>query len=461
MEANKNSAASQSRQMAKILFAVNRLNLRAHSCKTKESLIFLILNDTINVAHYDRALLWDLTTAKPWLLGISGQSELTKNKELIKRWNQIISEIEDKKKPQIFIIERLENIEKLNPEDKKDLKSTILWLPIFSNEKLTLGMWMELWGDHKDNPPPDDLLGLLVHLLMPSFGLAWEKLTTRQRHWRKIPHKKLLAMSLVGLLFLSLFLIHVPLRIVAQCKVVALDPYIVRAPMEGIISEVLVKPGQLIKKGTILFEYDKNVPIHELNVAKKEVEVIESKLKRAISVSLDDDNVSTNEEDYSVLRHQLAKSKIDLEHAKYHASLLTNYAKQSGVIILDNQDELRGKPVKVGEKILAISDPSQTKLKILIPEKDNVKINFNDPVKIILNVEANKTYRAKLLYISSEVEMSEKNIPSFVAEAEWIGKNTESKLGLEGTAIIYGEKVSLWYFIFRKPIAIMRYYLGF
>ncbi len=447
---------SESHQMAKILFAANRLNLKAHSCQTFEALIFLILNDTINVAHYDRALLWDLSETKPRLLGISGQSALTKNKELLRKWKKVVDDLEDPQKPQIFIIERVDESD-ISDDPSKKPKSTVLWLPIFSKEKLSLGFWMELWGDHKDNPPPDDLLGLLVHLLMPSFGLAWEKLA--QKHsWKKIPLKKPFYMSVAAVLILFFLTIEVPLRIVAPCEVIALNPVIVRAPMEGIIEKVYVEPGQSVVEGEILFEYDKQVPLQQFQVALKEVEILQSKLNRAISESLEEDqSIADN---YSILTRQLEKGQAELHLVQYHASLLTTLAEAEGVVILDNPDEFRGKPVQVGEKILSISDPDKTKIRIWIPENDNVEINLENPIKIILNIDPNKTYEAKLDYIASETLMNEKSVPSFVAEAEWIDKEKQTKLGLKGTAIIYGEKVPLWYFFLRKPIAVLRYYLG-
>ncbi|MEC7838503.1 MAG: HlyD family efflux transporter periplasmic adaptor subunit [Chlamydiota bacterium] len=456
MNKDTSKSYSETQQMAKMLFATNRLNLKAHKCQTFESLTFLILNDTINVARYDRALLWDLTAEKPKLLGVSGQSNLPKNHDLIKKWRNVVTDLGEPNKPQIFIIDRSDET-KIAKDSNEKPKSTVLWLPIFSNEKLTLGMWMELWGDHKNNPPPDDLLGLLVHLLMPSFGLAWEKLSMKNS-WKKIPRKTPFYAALGVAVFLMLLFIQVPLRIVAPCEVVAMDPMVIRAPMEGIIKEINVKPGEMIVEGDILFEYDKRVPLQQLKAAQKEVEVLESKLNRAISLSLEEDQSSAD--NYSILTRQLEKGKIELELVQHHASLLTNKAEQSGMVIIDDPDQLRGKPVQIGERILAINDPNKTKLKIWLPENDNVELNLDEPIKIILNVSSNESFQAKITYISSESTLSEKNIPSFIAEAEWVTHDQNVKLGLKGTAILYGEKVPLWYFFLRKPIAFIRYYVG-
>ncbi|MEM1003500.1 MAG: hypothetical protein AAGH46_12710, partial [Bacteroidota bacterium] len=81
-------------------------------------------------------------------------------------------------------------------------------------------------------------------------------------------------------------------------------------------------------------------------------------------------------------------------------------------------------------------------------------------IKIILNVSPNESHLARISFIASETVMSDKSVPSFIAEANWAEEYSDIKLGLKGTAIIYGEEVPLWYFFFRKPWAQLRYYLG-
>lgn len=456
MAEDKNKSLNDAHQMAKLLFAVNRLNLRAHQCETIESLTFLILNDTASVAQYDRALLWSFSSKEPKLLGVSGQTTITSNKELLKKWKTLVTDISDPKKPQVFVVERVKETDP-GEDSKERPKSTILWLPILCNEKLTLGFWMELWGDHKDTPPPDDLLGLLVYLLMPSFGLAWQKLQAKSI-WNKVAiTKPVFALATMGILIFSLF-INIPLRIVAPCEVVPLDPFVIRAPMEGIVDRIDVNPGQKVVEGDILFEFDKRVPLQQLRVAEQEVQVLKSKLNRAVAMSLEADE--SGAENVAVLSKQLEKEKIKLEMSRYHASLLTEKSPVNGVVIIDNVDEFTGKPVTLGEKIMAIADPEKNKVKIWIPENDNLSIDVEEAVKIILNVNPNKNHYAKISFIASEAVMSDKSVSSFIAEANWAEDYSNIKLGLKGTAIIYGEKVPLWYFFFRKPWARMRYYLG-
>jgi hypothetical protein len=244
---------------------------------------------------------------------------------------------------------------------------------------------------------------------------------------------------------------------VAPCEVVPKDPILITAPLDGIVEEVKVQPGIEAKKGTILFEYDKRVPLQDLKVAQKEVEIGEKELNRATALGLTDPKSLA---ELAILRLRLEKKKIDLQLAEYQASRLTVYAPEEGVIMLDDPEKWRGKPVKVGEKVMIVSDPNLTKVRIWIPESDNIILDPAIPIKVFLNINPEISREAKLIYIANYATISEKEIPSFMAEAEWIKPQKDIKLGLKGTAILYGTDVSLFYYLIRKPWARVRSFFG-
>jgi multidrug efflux pump subunit AcrA (membrane-fusion protein) len=76
--------------------------------------------------------------------------------------------------------------------------------------------------------------------------------------------------------------------VVAPCEVVANDPIVVTAPLEGIIEKIDVKPGQMVTKGALLYEYDKRLPLRNLSAAQKSVEILEEEVKRAKTLGLND-----------------------------------------------------------------------------------------------------------------------------------------------------------------------------
>ena len=108
-----------------------------------------------------------------------------------------------------------------------------------------------------------------------------------------------------------------------------------------------------------------------------------------------------------------------------------------------------------------LSDPSKSKVRIWIPESDNVVLNRERPLKIFLNVSPEHSYKAKLSYIADYSTISDAGIPSFISEGEWISEDMDVKLGLKGTVILYGQEVTLFYWIIRRPWSALRALVGF
>jgi len=436
--------------------AINRLNIKAFSAKKKESLIFIILNDTIHAIRYDRAVLWDMEGKKPKILGVSGQHEVNKDARLTKHWEAMAAGIIDPKKSQIITVDSLGSGSKDWQEYQEQKSASVIWIPIMHENELVLGLWLELFDGIKNEATLDDTLKFLGNFLTPAYASAWIKFRPKF-HLKDVKlEKSQISIFLAGIL-LFLLIVRIPLRVIAPCEVVAQDPFFITAPLEGTIEEVVVEPGEFVNKDQTLYEYDKRVALRNLRVAEKEKEILEAEVARANTLGLQD---KRSRAELRLLQLKLEKEKVNLNLAKWQASQLTQNAPVSGIVMLDNPDAWRGKSVQVGQRIMTINDPEETKLRIWIPESDNVVLNPDTPIKVILNISPQTSHFAKLNYIANESVLNPQRAPSFVAEANWIKQPEGIKLGLKGTAILYGENVSLFYFLIRKPWSTLRNTLG-
>jgi len=433
------------------LAIINNLNIKAFSAKNQQALTFIILNETARLVPYDRAVLWDMREKPPRLLGISGQASVSQTSELAQQWHQFVGNFKTPGHPQIVTEESF--IGKTTPWQQiqqQQQGTTPFWIPLPIKGKEGLGLWIERWSGKQWQQSDADLL----MTLREGYILALEKLFPRLP-WKQV-WKKTSLLAVVFFLFLSFF-INVPLRIVAPCEVIPNEPVVITAPLNGIIAEIVVKPGQNIKEGDVLVEYDKRVPLQELKVAQKQVQIIQTELNRALTQGIS--NTETLAE-MAVLKLKLQKENIALELAQYHANQLSITSPLDGVVMLDNPDDWKGKPVRVGERIMIVSDPAKTKVRIWIPEDDNVILRHDIPIKVFLNVNPAISRQASLEYIASFTSVNEKQIRGFEAEALWLYEQQNIKMGLKGSAILYGDDVSLFYYIFRKPIAFLRSITG-
>lgn len=435
-----------------LLSQINKLNLKAFSAKSKKALIFTILNDTVQAVRYDRAVLLSFEGNSPTILGVSGQSSFESRADLARRWTALVKDLQDIGKPQILTQDSFSKEKRLWLETAEaSPKPNVLWMPIVAEGKQHLGLWLERWNNGAWANQEGEILGFL----MQAYGLAWDKFIPKFNFkFLKNPRLWIVA-SIITLALLS---IRIPLRVVAPCEVVPKDPILITAPLEDIVAKIEVKPGEKVKKDDILFEYDKRVATESLRAAIQQTEVAQRDLNRAKTLGLSDDKALT---EISVLAAKLKKEQVNLSLAKYRFSQLTVKAPNDGTVMIEDPDTWRGKPVQVGEKIMMLINPNKTKIRIWIPESDNVALDPKRNIRVILNIDPEKTREAKLLYISNAGTISDKHLPSFIAEADWIEQPTDVKPGLKGTAVLYGENISLFYWIIRKPWSYFRNFTGF
>ncbi|MFN4173978.1 MAG: efflux RND transporter periplasmic adaptor subunit [Parachlamydiaceae bacterium] len=442
---------NKSGQAIHLLAAINRLGLKAFTSPSKTALIFLILNDTIQVVRYNRASLWKIDAKEMDLLGVSGHASVNSNSFLASEWSQILRGIKNNSQPQI-----LESVSQIKEHDDiPGLKNIVhenvafVWIPFYSKEG-TVGLLLERWNGVKWQYDEVEIMNFLAQ----NYSAAWSKFARSDR-FKQLFNKPVRVAAVICAI--SLLFVQIPLRIVAPCEIVAKNPMLITAPLEGIIEEVKVEPGQSVKKGDLLFSYDKKIPLEELKVAQRQLNVAEADAKRANSLAFREKKALG---EYAILALKLKKERTLYDLARYKASQLNVYAPEDGIVMLKNKDEWRGNPTQIGEKIMMIGDPNDTEVKIWIPESDNINLDLGADVKVILNAEPGSSYKAKLSYIAPYISFNEKNMPSFVAEADWQAPPSEVKIGLKGTAILYSENVSLFYYIIRHPLTYIRTLLG-
>lgn len=440
------------------LYLINRLLIKAGDAATVDVLTFIILNDTLHLIPYNRALLFSFEGATPQAIGISGQDKVNPNSQLLQKWCTLIKELQNPEKEQILKIDSFKGHEQLFHELQDRVRSSVLWLPIFIKNKLAMGMWIEKWDANAEDFTNPEKIALLKNFLMPGYGVAWSKFTSHYSVIKRTGVTKHLFLYGVLGLFLSTLVVRLPLRVVAPCEVVPKTPYLITAPVDGIVDVITVKPSQAVKKGDVLFVYNKKDPEQNLKLSESQVDVLQADVNRAMTQGLSDSDPLTQ---MPVLKIKMEKEKINRDYQRYINSMLDVKAPAAGIVIMDAPDDWRGRPVSTGDKVMMISNPSEIKVKMWVPESSKVIINPDKPIAIILTSYPVRTYHAKITSIANQSVLSPSNVPSVVVDADWNGPlPPEVKLGLKGTAILYGENVTLFYYIIYRPLEAVRKFLS-
>lgn len=434
-----------------------QLALETGLSKTRQELVFRILNRTIIVCQYNRATLWSFDEGRPALQGLSGKSDVDPLAPLTQEWTSLVRNLKEPGRLRVLTEEDFPPEEHDHWEHLQSAEHglSILWVPIRVENELVAAIWMERWGGK--NWEESDCK--LMESLALSYSIGWSKFAVRLP-WRQLLHKHvtgnrvLLAFCLI---LLALIVIPVRLRIVAPCEIIPKEPFIVAAPLDGVVERMLVQPGMAIEKGQLLLRYDKRLMQEELEVSRQQVNVIRSDLERARIEAFE--NMDSRGR-IVILEHRLAQEEARLRLAEKHAAMADIKAEVDGIARLDAPDSWRGRPVTIGERLLMVVDPRKTKVRIWLPMDDNIDFDQEQAIQVMLNTDPGNSLVTHLSYVSNHASQSDEGMPSFQAEAEWVGNLPAVKLGLKGNAILYGNRVPLGYWLLRRPLKVLRAFFG-
>ena len=244
----------------------------------------------------------------------------------------------------------------------------------------------------------------------------------------------------------------------APVDVVPSNPKLVTAPFDGVVKNIAINNNDQVKVGdlvVLLEDLDLN---NEYNLAQQSLQIAEKELLRSRQSSFSDTKEKAR---LAELAAQVDLKKAELNSVSKRLNNSKIYSTQNGIAIVDRKSEWQGRPVSVGEKIITIANQNEIEFLIWLPVKDSLVIQKNSLVKVFLDVNPMKSLEGKLLRASYQPSLSPEGILSYKLTASYEGdKNKLPRIGLRGTAKVYGSKVSLFYYLFRKPITFMRQLIG-
>jgi len=252
--------------------------------------------------------------------------------------------------------------------------------------------------------------------------------------------------------------IPVPMATLSPMEVIPADPFIVAAPIEGVIKQIEIEPNARVAEGDLLVTFENTALKNQLELAEREVLVASARLKRATQLAFSD---RRGRHDLGIARAQLALKTAERDYARDLAANSQVTAERSGIAIFSNKNDLLGKPMAVGERIMQIADPDNVEVRIDISVGDSLILNEGAKVTLYLDQSPLDRVKATIIQADFEAKKNAANTLSYQAVAT-IDENDRPppRLGVRGTAQIFGDKVSLGFYLFRKPISTLRQWIG-
>lgn len=322
------------------------------------------------------------------------------------------------------------------------------WLPLKNRQNETFGgLWLA--REQAFSEAEQSLLSQLAD----TYAHAWLALQPR-KPWRlRWPRKKLLAVAAA----LSLILL-VPVRqsVLAPAEVVPQGGRVVAAPLDGVIAEFLVKPNQRVVEGELLVRFDATSLKAQADVAERVLGVAEAELKANAQRAFADAESSSR---IDLLAARVEQKRAERDYARQLLARSEVRAERSGITVFADAQHLTGKPVQTGERLMQIADPTQAELRIELPVGDAIALQPGAEVALFLDSDPLNRHDAQLERSAYEAQTTAAGQLAYRLDASFVG--APPRIGLRGTAKLFGDRAPLAYYLMRRPLAAARQSLGF
>jgi hypothetical protein len=237
------------------------------------------------------------------------------------------------------------------------------------------------------------------------------------------------------------------------------NPSVITSPINGVIKNIIVDTNDPVVVGDQLVKFDDTDIKNQYEVAKQTLAVAEAELlqNRQSSFANADDKAKIMS-----LATAVGLKKKELAYARDRLNYIIIKADSNGVAVIEDKNEWQGKPVVIGEKIMIIAETSDIHFSIYLPVKDSLVIAPNSKVRVFLDIDPLNSIEAKINRTAYKPEITPEGVLAYKVIASLV-ETSESipRIGLRGTARIYGDEVTVFYYLFRTPINILRQWIGY
>jgi hypothetical protein len=435
------------------LSALMQLIKRARHAATEQELAFILVNETHALVPYRQAVLWRRSGSDGGsIVALSGAAVIERNAPMILWLNRLFGRLDKADAPSPIDLAKLPA--NLAEDWSEWLPAQALAVPLATKNGRPIGTLLLA----REQPWNDGERHLLAELA-DGYGHAWASFLRSRRHslqaWLRSRRNKI-TLGIAAAACLAL-LVPVRLSALAPAEVVPFKPTIVRAPLDGVVDHFRVEPNATVAAGQPLLDLDARTIQNKLDVANQELAVAEAEYRQAAQEAVFDDKSRAK---LAVLKGRMDQRRADVVYAQSLLDRIHVTASRGGLAIYDDPNDWIGRPVTIGERLLEIADPSQAELEIWLPVADAITLKPGAEVEFFLNVSPGAPLQAKLRLASYQAAQSPSSLLGYRLKATLDDPTKAPRIGLRGTAKIYGDRVTLLYYLARRPLAAARQFLG-
>ncbi|MEJ2229290.1 MAG: HlyD family efflux transporter periplasmic adaptor subunit [Alphaproteobacteria bacterium] len=430
-----------------------RIELRAREAVSAQELAYIIVNDTKKIAASQQIFLFELADGSIRPRAVSDVAVLDPNTPFMQWIGRIAGKLAkdaDIAKPQQFSLPAYCDV---GDEEVNTYPFThFLWAPLSTREGTVFAGLLQA----RQTPWAENDISLTAHLA-GVYQHAWLALKGPSAIKRP-KRKKRLAMLGAAALLAAVSWIPVPLTALAPAEVVARNPFVIAAPLDGVIDTIVAEPNAPVRKGEPILRFVDTVFRNKYEAAEQSVVVANAKYRRLQQAAITD---SKARHEMAIARAELGLALSERNFAKAILTKTVVKAPASGIVILANKDYWKGRPVSTGEQILQIARPDEVELRVDLSVRDAIVLREGAHLDVYLDAAPLSKIKASLTHASYQAEPTETQTLVYRVRARFSeNPSTPLKIGARGVAQIYGDTVPLIFYLLRRPLSVIRQSIG-
>lgn len=466
---------------ADTLLTLLNLARRARHAREAGELAFMLVNETHVLSPYRQAALYLNDEGVRALSGVSAPEQNAPFVQWLQRVARHLRDASDDKGPRAFTGADL-------PAELSDSWSEwwpahALMVPLQAGQLTTGALF--LVREHPWNEVEIPLLSEWVDSWMQAWQLkhrasargsfsAWLSAVTDGKNWRNAPAALCAAVSpqyikqtLLDLwrvpwrrytvLACTVLVLPVRLTVLAPGELVPANPAIIRAPLDGVVDQVLVQPNQHVKAGERLFTLDHATLESRLGVATQALATAQAEYRQQAQLAVFD---IKSKAQLAILQGTIAERQADVDYLQEQLQRSVVTAPRDGIVLLDDPSEWIGRPVSTGERIASIGDEHDVEVEAWLTPGDLIPLEAAASVMLYLNTAPLSPVAAQVKYVQYEATQRPDGSLAYRLRATLDKDQLQQRVGLKGTAKVAGERVPLVYWILRRPLAVARQFIG-
>lgn len=436
----------QLQQANRLMASMLRLEKRLRDADSAAAIRFIAVNDTLSLVRYELAFIGSTRSGVDLM---SGTSELDLNAPFIGWGKKLLRALTGFKDASCLTQEDLPK--SIQTEWKDWLPEHLAVIPLETGSGYYLLLARQQPFSGKELSLLSDWGGMLGYHFKLRLKPGLRVTLPKPVEWLVSP------MVLITILVGASLYIPVTLSVLAPSEIVPRNPIVIRAPLDAVVAEVLVNPDQFVNAGDLLIRFDDRSIKNQQRIAMRSIATARAAYRQSAQQALTD---TLEKSRLVLLQADIEKAELELDRLRQLIERTEIYSPASGQFLMTNRQEWIGRPVSLGERLAMVAEPSDIEVKGWLSPSDQVSLEPGSTLTLFDNSRPDAELQGSLISIGYQVEERPEGGFAFPVRASLDAEQQLPPIGSRGTLRLESEDVSLAYLILRRPLALLRQWLG-